>query len=441
MNETSLLQDESESGGDVFAHVGRCTYLRINLDAITRNVEYIRARCAQHTGIIAVIKTAAYGHGSQVVGKHLRAIGVERLAVATAGEGALLRKANIAGPIHVFGNAHPIEAKDLLTHDLIPTVSSRDFIKQWSKLLKKESCRCRRNSVRDSDKGTGIIENGLGHVFDVCCHGKVAIKVDTGMSRNGIKPKDLDDFVELCDEEGVEVDSIFTHFSKSANDHSWTHEQLEKFLKVAAPYRSRGVKLHVANSGAVLNGYGTDLDFVRPGLALYGLMSSHDLKNVDGPTDLEVQGGDIGLQPALAWLAKPTLVKTLMPGRIIGYNNTYRTEKEEVIATISVGYGDGFSRGFSNNGYVKIQDGHHYPVVGVVSMDAITVRTDSLDDVNKTFYLMSDDFDANTSIFARARQLGTVTYNILTDLSVRIPRVYFRDGKLHSIVKDITDMY
>ncbi|XP_064641011.1 alanine racemase-like isoform X2 [Lineus longissimus] len=411
MNETSLLQDESDSEADVFAKVGRC--------------------------IIGVIKTAAYGHGSQVVGKHLRAIGVERLAVGTAGEGSLLRKANIAGPIHVFGNAHPIEAKDLLTHDLIPTVSSRDFIKQWSKLLKKENCRCRRNSVRVSDKGTGIIENGLGHVFDVCCHGKVAINIDTGMSRHGIKPKDLDGFVKLCDEEGVEVDSIFTHFSKSANDHSWTHEQLEKFLKVAAPYRSRGVKLHVANSGAVLNGYGTDLDFVRPGLALYGLISSHDLKNEDEPADI----CDIGLQPALAWLAKPTLVKTLMPGSIIGYNNTYRTEKEEVIATISVGFGDGFSRGFSNNGYVKIQDGHHYPVVGVVSMDAITVRTDSLDDVNKTFYVISDDFDANTSIFARARQLGTITSNIVTDLSVRIPRVYFRDGKLHSIVKDITDMY
>ena len=406
----NMERSNSENNGgldsspkDVFREVGRTVYLEVNLDFLLHNIDVLKGRCKnKNIGVIAVVKAGAYGHGSVKVSHHLKGHGVERLAVATVDEGIHLRKHHVAGPLHVFGNVLEWEMGACVQHSLIPTVCSTEAVDGMAEALREHT----------PDAVSQVEKLPVG-----CVH----IKIDSGMSRNGCQPSDLAALVEHYDELGVRIEGMMTHFADSWGDPRYTQQQLDTFLAAVQPFRSRKLKLHVANTGAVLNDFGTDLDFIRPGISIYGLP----------PGDGIEKFANFGFRPIGSIKIIPTLVKQLSRGTKVGYSMTYKVEQEhEWIATFPIGYADGYWRHFSSTDHtnmgcvVRNKTGEKCPVVGRVSMDAITVRLPSQPDPDEVYTLLTADFDRDTSASGMAEQLGTIAYEVMTRQSCRLARIY-----------------
>ncbi|WP_287417475.1 alanine racemase [Oceanithermus sp.] len=356
----------------------RPTWLEIDLGALGRNYRRL-ARRAAGARVIAVVKANAYGHGAAAVARALLGCGAERLAVATSGEGAGLRRAGIDAPVLLLGSLHPDDAEDAARWGLTPTLVTLEAARAYA-------------AARPG--------------------GGVQVKVDSGMGRVGVAPGKLAGFVAAVEELGLEVEAVYTHFAVADEDEIETKRQLAVFLE-AARALPRRYPLHAANSAAILAGLGTELDFVRPGVALYGL-----------PPDMRTAQG---LEPVLAWKARPTQVKRLPAGHGVGYGLSYRSQGEEWIATLPFGYADGFPRALSNRGWVRWRGGYA-PVAGRVSMDQTTVRLPGPVGLDEVFWVATPDLDERTSLTGRARALDTIHYELATALSPRLPRVYREDG-------------
>ena len=355
----------------------RPTWLEVDLGRLGENYRTLARRLAPKTRVIGVVKANAYGHGAVPVAKRLLELGAARLAVATAGEGAELRRAGIEAPIHLLGSLHPDEAEDALKADLIPTLATLEAARALAALRPGAT---------------------------------VHVKVDTGMGRVGVPPDALADFLVELEGLGLFIEGILTHFAVADEDPAFTRAQLARFLEAVRPLKKRYL-LHAANSAAILAGIGTDLDFVRPGIALYGLPPDQSLTNE--------------LSPILSWKAKATLVKTLPAGHGVGYGLTWKARGGETLATLPFGYADGFPRALSNRGFVRL--GREYlPVVGRVSMDQTTVLLKAPPPPDAVFEVVTADFDPRTSLTGRARALGTIHYELATALNVRLPRRYTR---------------
>ena len=357
----------------------RPTWLEIDLGALERNCAQLAA-WAPDAQLIAVVKANAYGHGAVRVARHLlERCGVRRFAVATSGEGAELRAAGIAESLLLLGALHPDDAADAARHGLTPTLVTLAAARAFA-------------AARPG--------------------GRVQVKVDSGMGRVGVAPAELAGFLAAVEELGLEVEAIYTHFAVADEDEAETRRQLAVFLE-AARALPRRYPLHAANSAAILAGLGTGLDFVRPGVALYGL--APDMREAPG------------LEPVLAWKARPGQVKRLPAGHGVGYGLTYRAKGEEWIATLPFGYADGFSRALSNRGWLRWRGGYA-PVAGRVSMDQTTVRLPGPVGLDEVFEVVTPDLDERTSLTGRARALGTIHYELATALSPRLPRVYLEEG-------------
>jgi len=352
----------------------RPTWLEIDLAALERNYRRLAAR-APRARVLAVVKANAYGHGAVVVARALLGFGAGGLAVATSGEGAELRRAGIDAPVLLLGSLHPGNAEDAARLGLTPTLATLEAARAFA-------------AARPG--------------------GKVQVKVDSGMGRVGVAPGELAGFVAAVEELGLEVEALYTHFAVADEDREETRAQLERFLE-AARALPRRYPLHAANSAAILAGIGTELAFVRPGLALYGL-----------PPDPREPGE---LEPVLSWKAKPTQIKRLPAGHGVGYGLTYRSQGGEWLATLPFGYADGFSRALSNRGFVKLK-GRDVRVVGRVSMDQTTVLVPAGTSLDDVFEVVTADLDPHTSLTGRARALGTINYELATALSLRLARVY-----------------
>lgn len=392
----------------MFTKVGRPIYVEVDLDSVANNVEILRSCCVNKSvGVIGVIKAGAYGHGSVHVGRHLKAIGVERLAVATIDEGMQLRRHGIEGPIHIFGNAQAWEMPSCVEHKLIPTVSSEDAIVGMAGALK--------DYYHDKSGGEHHENGWMTNNREDPARGTMHIKVDTGMCRNGCQPADLPTLIDKCQELHLSLEGVFTHFADSWDNLEFTRQQLDTFMECIEPYRDSKLLFHAANSGAVLHGIATDLDFIRPGIALYGLP----------PGDATQKFQSFGLVPVACIKGQPTLVKLLPAGSKIGYGLTYSTAGEEWIATFPVGYADGYWRHLSTAWFV-VRDltGEKCPVVGRVSMDAITVRLPCEPGSGETFTMMTADYDPHSSATGVASRVETIAYEVVTRLSVRYPRLY-----------------
>ncbi|XP_060597721.1 alanine racemase-like [Ruditapes philippinarum] len=314
-----------------FSLARRPTFVRVNLDTILDNLKILKNHLAKHTELIAVVKANAYGHGAVAVSRFLEKHGISHFAVATALEGEELRNAGIHCNIQVLGNASEDEIQTLYENRLIPTVANEKFLSSWLRLW------------RQQQRNTLCVEDGLPI-------GAVVLKVDTGMSRNGCQPSQLWSLVEYCENNNIPIHSIMTHFAQSWDDQIFTQTQMNTFMEVTAPYRERGIKVHVANSGAILNKIGVDLDYVRPGISMYG--------QAPDTSDFGINATKTaGLKPALSWHAKASAVNDLEPGRVVGYDQTYRCTSNERVAVIPIGYADGYLRNMFKNGYVSTEDG------------------------------------------------------------------------------------
>lgn len=360
----------------------RATVVEIDLDAVRHNV---RRLTPPGSLVMAVVKSGAYGHGAVPVAKAALDGGATWLGVALVEEGLELREGGIDVPILVLSELPRGSEKDALTSGLTPTVYSEEGVA----------------AVAEAARAVGRST-------------AVHLKLDTGMHRVGVwPPHAAPSFARRIVDAGLSVEGLWTHFATSESDDHTTREQLGLLLEAAAAVRAAGIEpalLHAANSAATIRLPETHLDLVRPGAAIYGLAA--------GP------GLDDGLQPALTWRSAVTMVKRLPAGERISYGHTYALERETTIATVPVGYEDGYARLLSNRGEVLIR-GARRRVAGTITMDQLLVDCGD-DDVasGDDVVLLGAQGGERITAEELAGHIGTIGYEIVCAISERVPREY-----------------
>jgi alanine racemase len=374
----------------------RPTWVEVDLDAIRHNVSELR-RMAPNAQLMAVVKADAYGHGALQVARTALQAGATWLGVATVEEGVELRRNGVVAPTLIFGYVPEEQTGMVLLHGLRPAVFSLDLARALE------------------ERGKGLVRKAYIH-----------LKVDTGMSRVGVRVGELREFVrELKQLPHLEVEGVFTHLATADEpDNDFANEQLAEFRRALDILKEEGINppvIHAANSAAIMIRPESHYDLVRGGIALYG-----------HPPDPGVPW-PVNLKPALTWRTRVGLVKTVPGGTPISYGCTYRAATTETIASLPVGYADGFFRGLSNKGEVLIR-GRRCPVVGRVCMDQTMVRVPEGVDVQPgdEVVLIGEQDGEQISASDMARALGTINYEVLCAISKRVPRLYRKDGVLQS---------
>lgn len=377
----------------------RPVYAEIDLDVMAYNMRNI-ASLVNNKEVIAVVKADCYGHGALDVVPTLLENGASRLAVAVLTEGIELRNNNIKAPIMLLGYTPLNLGEELIKYDLEQTVYDLEYAKELSDIALK------------MNKKT-----------------KIHIALDTGMGRIGFLPTEnaLSDVSEICSLKGLEVIGIFTHFSTSdENDKTYTNEQFTKFSDFTDKLSDLGIKIplrHVSNSGAIMDMPETYLDAVRAGIILYGYYPSN-----------EVNKNNLAIKPALTLKACITRVQEMDENMYISYGRTFKTKRKSLIATLPIGYADGYSRLFAKNGKVII-NGKFAPIVGRICMDQCMIDVTDVGEVkvgDKVILLGSDGklkFNADDI----AEIMGTINYEILCMLKYRVPRVYIKNGEVFTV--------
>ena len=375
-------------------------YAKINLDAICHNMEAMHAKLKEGTKRFAVIKTDGYGHGAIEIANTIESLDyLFGFCVATVEEGLILRRHGVKKPILILGYTFEDQYEDIILNDLRPAVFTMEMAKSFSD-----------------------IATSLNH--DV----KIHIKIDTGMSRIGLQVREENAklIAQIAALPHIIVEGIFTHFAKADEyDKTSANHQIELFKHMIELTEREGVTIpykHCSNSAGIVEIPAANMDIVRAGITLYGLW----------PSD-EVDKSKIDLAPALELKSKISYVKTLEAGRQISYGGTYTTTKEERIATIPVGYGDGYPRSLSNKGYVLIH-GKKAPICGRVCMDQFMVNVTDIPEVKTGDEVTLLGRDGSERI--TAEELGDLSkrfnYEFVCDLGKRIPRVFVKNGKIVS---------
>jgi alanine racemase len=369
----------------------RPTWLEIDLDAIAANTRQIKEIVGPATDVLVSLKADAYGHGALRVARTTLLNGASWLGVATLSEATPLRAAGITAPILVFGYIPPWQAREAARLDVRATVYSADIAAELAQ------------AARDLDRTI-----------------RVHVKVDTGMARLGLRAEDVEGMVRFVEElrgmRGVEVEGIFTHLATADSaDQGYALRQLARFDAVLAALDARGLRpsiVHAANSAATLTLPQARYSLVRPGIAIYGLAPSEE-----APLP-------VGFQPALAFKTQVAQVKDIPPGEGVSYGATYVTERETRIAVLPVGYADGFRRAPATWGSVLIH-GQDAPLIGRVCMDQCMVDVSHIPDVRRgdEVVLIGRQGEAMLSAEEVARRLGTISYEVVSALLARVPRV------------------
>lgn len=377
----------------------RPVWAEINLDNIEYNVKNIKT-LVKDKEIIGVIKADAYGHGAIDIAPILLKNGISKLAVATLTEAMELRRNNINAPIIILGYTPNLFGVDLLKYDIEQTIYTLSDGEELSKIGEHLNKRI-----------------------------KVHIALDTGMGRIGFLPNEnsLTDIVNLSKLKGIEICGLFTHFS-SADDSNkeYTQIQYEKFIEFNKRLEKEGVKIkfkHVANSAAIVDLPDMYLDGVRAGIVIYGYY----------PSD-EVKKEELSLKPAMTIKAKIAHIKTLGKGEYVSYGRTYKTKDNTVVATIPIGYADGYLRELSNKGKVIVNN-TLVPVIGRVCMDQLMIDITNVDNVSvgDDVILLGEGEGVKYNADDMAEDCNTINYEIICMIKGRVPRVYLRDGNIVDI--------
>lgn len=372
----------------------RPTRVIVDLQAIAHNVRLLKSHAPQ-SQFLAVVKADGYGHGAVPVARAALAAGATWLAVAIVEEAVELRRAGIGVPILVLGYVPPESVGLAIAHDVrIP-------------LYQPEMARVLAGEARLQGRPA-----------------RVHIKVDTGMGRIGFQPAQVLPVLQSVQEtSGLEIEGIFTHLAVADDPPAvYTQQQLDTFDEVLAALTRHGLRppvVHAANSAGIMAHPRSHYDLVRGGIAIYGQ-----------PPDPAVAWPD-DLRPALRWETRIAHVKDLPPGMCISYGCTYTTRGHERIATLPVGYADGYSRLLSNRGEVLVR-GQRCPVVGRVCMDQIIVRLPLDLDVapGEPVVLLGRDGSDVITAAEIAGRMGTINYEVLCLISSRVPRIYKQDAQV-----------
>ena len=367
----------------------RPLWVEIEEKAIRENIRRIQALIGPEIKIMAVLKAEAYGHGAVRVAQIAMEEGIDWFGVATPEEGIALRQAGLKTNILVFGPLLPEQAATFCDYNLVSTITMRES----AEALSVEACR---------------------HNVEM----KIHIKIDTGMGRIGFRP-------EIAKEEirkilvlpRLKVDGIYSHFATADSpDLTYAEKQLATFRNLLFHLDSEGIKFplkHLANSGGIINLPASYFDMVRAGIIIYGLYPSPESKQ-----------SRLALKPAFSLKTKVVQVKRVPVGTGISYGQFYHTKKETTIATLPIGYADGWSRALSEKAEVLIK-GEQYPLVGKICMDQCMVEVgDAPVQVGDEVVLIGQQGAKQITVDQVASWLDTINYEIICGISFRVPRVY-----------------
>jgi alanine racemase len=362
----------------------RPTAVEVDLDAIRHNVRTLKPEGAE---LMAVVKANGYGHGDVPVARAAIEAGAGWLGVALVEEGLRLREAGVDAPILLLSELPRDAEKDVLASDLTPTVYS-------------------------AEKASALADAGRAIGRRVRVH----LKVDTGMHRVGIAPEPAMELARSLRDDGIEIEGVWTHLARSEEiEVPTTADQLQRFRTFLDELATAGIRpryRHAANSGATMAWPQSHLDLVRVGVAMYGIVPGPDL------------AGKADLRPAMSLRSRVSHVQRLREGEAISYGHTYRLDRDSTIATVPIGYADGYVRALSNTGRILIR-GKRYGVAGIVTMDQVMV------DLGDDPVAIGDEvvlFGGQAGEEIRAEEVagwaGTIGYEIVCGVSERVPREY-----------------
>lgn len=373
------------------------TWAEVDLDAIAHNMREIRRITNENAQIMAVVKADAYGHGFMETAKTLLENGADRLAVAVLQEGKQLRSRGVDVPILILGASGPEDAEDIINFDITPNVFDYEFAKALSYTAEKK------------EKVT-----------------KVHIKLDTGMSRIGFVVDDgdneeiINEILKVSRLPYIEIEGIFSHFATSdESDRQYTLLQFERFMRVVKALEERGLHIpikHICNSAGIMMYPEMHLDMVRPGVILYGMYPSN-----------EVDKSRLDLIPAMTLKSSITLVKEVEPGRGVSYGKEYITDSITKIATVPIGYADGYLRKIAKKGRMLV-NGVKVPIIGRICMDQCMIDVTNVHNIDRGDEAIIFGREGIT-IDDLAGWLETINYEVACVIGKRIPRIYTRNGK------------
>lgn len=379
------------------------TWAEINLDALVDNIRQIRRITNPNAQIMAVVKADAYGHGVRECAELLLKNGADRLGVATLNEAIELRRIFDKVPILILGSSLESETDELVKNDITPNVYMLEFAKALSDSAVK-----------------------YGKTI------KVHIKLDTGMSRIGFPVTDgdnsgiIDEIIAISKFPMLEIEGIFSHFSTSDElDESYTNLQFKRFMSVCDGLEKRGLKIpikHICNSAGIMMYPQYHLDMVRPGVILYGMYPSDD-----------VDKKRLDLKYVMSLKSIITYVKDVECGRGVSYGKEYIADGKAKIATVPIGYADGYLRALAKNAKIAVGE-KLFPIAGRICMDQCMIDVTGVNNINRGDEALIFG-DGAITVDDIAKWLGTINYEVTCMLGHRVPRVYKRGGKTVKVLE------
>lgn len=373
-------------------------YAQIDLDAVSYNLEQMKNHIKEDTGIMAVVKTDAYGHGAVPITQHIQKLDyLKCFAVATAEEAFILRRHEITKPILILGCLYPEHYDQLIQKDIRMNIFEYETAQQLSRAAVK------------------LNKTAYLHV-----------KVDTAMSRLGIRPgKEAAELVKaIARLPNIYLEGIFTHFSKAdEKDKEPSFQQMNQFHVFIDALEKEGIPFkvkHCSNSAGIIDLQEANMDIVRAGISLYGLYPSPDVCKTN-----------VRLRPVLSLKSRIAYLKEVEEGVSVSYGGTYTTDRTTKIATIPVGYGDGYPRALSNKGYVLIK-GKRAPILGRICMDQFMVDVTDIEQVHKDdeVILIGESGQEKLPVELLSDLSGRFNYEFVCDLGKRIPRVFLSGNRV-----------
>lgn len=381
------------------------TWAEVNLDNIAHNFNKIKGLVSEKTKIMGVVKADAYGHGFFEVAKVLMECGVDNLGVAFLDEAKQLRRAFVNIPILVLSYCDVASAIDFVDFNITPTIFDFNFAKALS--------------------DAAVFRNKTA---------KIHIKIDTGMSRLGFvynendltNQNTINEIEKIASLPNIEIEGIFSHFAVAdEEDKTFTLLQFERFKRLNKKLSEIGINIkikHICNSSAVINYPDMHLDMVRAGIALYGFYSSKYVK-------------DIGLIPSMELKTVVTQIKEIEKGETVSYGRTFLADKKLKIATIPIGYADGYSRLLSNKAKVIAGD-KICNLIGRICMDQCMIDVTCVNNINVSdeVIIFGNKNGNNICVEQIAELMGTINYEVLCVIGKRVPRVYIHNGQIVEVL-------
>lgn len=366
------------------------TYAEVDLEAIAHNIEEVKRKVGNDVMVAAVIKADGYGHGSIPIAKRIENE-IDFFCVAAIEEAVELREEGFQQPILILGYTSPSQYEDIVRYHITQTIYDYETAEKLNETAKQLGSKA-----------------------------KIHIALDTGMNRIGFywNEQSLDDIEAISKMEFIELEGCFSHFScADMTDKDFSHKQMQLYDDFMEAFEKRGIVIpikHLCNSAGIMEFDSHRFNMVRSGIITYGLY----------PSD-EVDKTVLNLRPALQWRSHVIHVKTVEAGAAVSYGATYVTDRTTTIATISIGYADGYPRSLSNKGRVLIH-GQSAPIIGRVCMDQIMVDVTHIPDVQveDVVTLVGQDGDEYISVEEVADLSGSFNYEFVCDISKRVPRIY-----------------